>query len=128
MKSSATAGVLPTILLTLGLPLATRCGVEGRLVYAEDDDGRRLEAEFTVERDGGLIAVILSSSSGRSGNRPARNPGYRMALELLLTRLKRIDAVLEEALVDTRDTRRMGLPEDERRLTKGPLRLSSSRI
>ena len=71
-----------------------------------------------------MIALVLSSASGPSGNRPARNPTYKDALELLLTRLKGLDAVLEDALVDTRDTRRMGLPEDESRLTSGPLRLS----
>ena len=59
-----------------------------------------------------------------SGYRPARNPKYRDALELLLTRLKGLDAVLEEALVDSGHTRRIGLPEDKRRLTEGPLRLS----
>jgi len=93
-------------------------------VYAEDDGGRRLEAEFTVGHDGGFIALVLRSASGPSGTRPARNPQYRAALELLLTRLKGLDAVIEDALVDSGHTRRIGLPEDERRLTKGPLRLS----
>ena len=50
-------------------------------MYAEDDDGRILEATFTVEGDGGMIALVLSSASGLSGNRPARNPTYKDALE-----------------------------------------------
>ena len=93
-------------------------------MYAKDDDGSRLEAEFTVGHDGGFIALVLRSASGPSGTRPARNPQYRAALELLLTRLKGLDAVIEDALVDSGHTRRIGLPEAERRLTKGPLRLS----
>jgi hypothetical protein len=93
-------------------------------VHAEDDNGSRLEAEYTVEGDGDLIALVLSSASGPSGNRPARNPQYRTALEVLLTRLRELDAVLEDALVDSDYTRRMGLPEDQRRLIEKPLRLS----
>lgn len=91
---------------------------------AEDDDGERLDAEYMVERDGNRVALVLGSASGASNSRAARNSQYRSALELLLTRLKRLDAVLEEALVDSAHTQRLGLPEDERRLTDGPLRLA----
>lgn len=93
-------------------------------MYAEDDDGKRLDAEYTVEADNNWVALVLRSASGASSSRPARNTQYRPALELLLTRLKELDAVLEEALVDSTHTNRLGLPEDERRLTDGPLRLS----
>jgi hypothetical protein len=93
-------------------------------VYAEDDDGKRLDAEYTVEADNDWVALVLRSASGASSSRQARNTQYRPALELLLTRLKRLDAVLEDALVDSTHTNRLGLPEDERRLTDGPLRLS----
>ena len=93
-------------------------------MYAVDNDGRRLDAEYTVERDGNHVALVLASMSGASENRPARNAQYRSALELLLARLKELDAVLDDALVDSAHTRRLGLPEDERRLTDGPLRLS----
>jgi hypothetical protein len=89
-----------------------------------DDDGRRLDAEYVVEPDGGQVALVLDSASGASSNRAARNSQYRPALELLLTRLKRLGAVLEDALVDSAHTQRLGLPEDERRLTDGALRLS----
>jgi hypothetical protein len=93
-------------------------------MYAEDDGGRRLDAEYTVEADNDWVALILQSASGASSSRPARNTQYRPALELLLTRLKELNAVLEDALVDSTHTNRLGLPEDERRLTDGPLRLS----
>lgn len=93
-------------------------------MYAEDDDGNLLEAEFAVERDGDRVALVLESASGPSGRRAARNPHYRTALEVLLTRLRNLDAVIEVALVDSAHTQRIGLPEDQRRLTSGPVRLS----
>lgn len=91
---------------------------------AEDDDGRRLDAEYTVEADNGWITLVLESASGASSRRPARNTQYRLALELLLTRLKELGAVLEDALVDSAHTKRLGLPEEARRLTDAPLQLS----
>lgn len=93
-------------------------------MYPEDDDGRLLDAEYTVEADNDWVALVLQSASGASSSRSARNTQYRSALELLLTRLKELNAVLEDALVDSTHTNRLGLPEDERRLTDGPLRLS----
>jgi hypothetical protein len=98
--------------------------IEGGPVYAEDDGGERLDAEYTVERDGDQVALVLESASGASSRRPARNTQYRPALELLLKRLKHLDAVLEEALVDSAHTQRLGLPEDERRIAEGPVPLS----
>jgi HNH endonuclease len=93
-------------------------------VYAEDDGGGRLDAEYKIERDGDQVALVLESASGASSRRPARNTQYRPALELLLERLKNLDAVLEDALVDSAYTQRLGLPEDERRIAEGPLPLS----
>lgn len=93
-------------------------------MYAEDDDGRRLDAQYRVEREGDWVAVILESRSGGDGSRNARNVQYNPVLELLLNRLKTLGAVLEDALVDSAHTQRLGLPEDKRRLTDGPLRLS----
>jgi hypothetical protein len=93
-------------------------------VYAEDDGGRRLDARYTVEAASGGLALVLESASGASSRRAARNTQYRPALELLLSRLAELDAVIEGAFVDSEQTRRLGLPESERRLTDGPVRLS----
>jgi hypothetical protein len=93
-------------------------------VYAEDDGGVRLDAEYMIERDGDQAALVLESASGASSRRPARNTQYRPALELLLKRLKQLDAVLEDALVDSAHTQRLGLPENERRIAEGPLPIS----
>ena len=74
--------------------------------------------------DGRYLALIMESSSGPSGSRPPRNPDYNRALALLFSRLGRLNAILVDALVDSRDTRRMGLPESERRLARVPIRLN----
>lgn len=47
------------------------------------------------------------------------------ALAVLLGRLGRLDAVLADALVDSRRTRELGLPESDRRLITAPIRLAT---
>ena len=94
-------------------------------VYAHDDDGKRLDAKYEVERDGDGLALVMFSASGASGGRPAKNPDYQHALLLLLQRLKDLGAVLVDALVDTDDTRRRGVPEDERRIIDPPVKLGA---
>ncbi len=88
-----------------------------------DDNGRELNADYSVEREGEFLSLLLESSGGRtSPGRPPRNNEYRPALELLLARLAEHGATLEDALVDSRHTR--GMPEQERRLIDRPIVLS----
>jgi hypothetical protein len=89
-----------------------------------DDDGRALDAECSVERDGEVLALILESASGPSGSRPARNVDYRRALTVLLGKLRALDAVLNDGLVDSASTQRRAIPEDARRLFASPIRLA----
>ena len=58
-----------------------------------------------------------------SGRRPPRNADYNPALTVLLTRLSILNAVLVDALVDSRHTEDLGLPEVDRRLIQAPIRL-----
>jgi HNH endonuclease len=92
-------------------------------MFATNDSGQILDAEYVVEREGEQLALILSSSSGPAGTRPARNTAYRPALALLLARLRDLGAVIEDALVDSRSTQRHGTPEALRRLISSPIRL-----
>lgn len=94
-------------------------------MYAHDDDGKRLDAKYEVERDGDGLALLMSSASGASGGRLPRNPDYQQALLVLLQRLQNLEAVLDDALVDTDDTRRRRVPEDERRIIDPPVKLSA---
>jgi hypothetical protein len=91
-------------------------------MFASDDNGQVLDAEYFVERERDQIALILSSASGPAGSRPARNTAYRPALALLLTRLRDLDAVIQDALVDSGATQRHGLGEAQRRLISSPIR------
>ena len=65
----------------------------------------------------------------RGGSGPsATNSDYAPGLSLLLGRLAKLDASLEDALVDTRQTQRQGLNADDRRLNLGrsfPIRLGA---
>ncbi|MFD0687368.1 DUF3883 domain-containing protein [Actinomadura fibrosa] len=90
------------------------------------DDGEKLDAEYSVEVEPGgrHLSLVLESQSGANHGRghPARNSDYLRTLDLLLVRLKRLNAVLVDGLVDTRATR--SLPEADRRLFPAAIRLA----
>jgi hypothetical protein len=83
-----------------------------------------LDAQFIVENDAGQLALVLESAGGASGSRPARNPDYRRTLDVLLGRLRRLEAVLTSAFVDSAETRRRGIPEADRSLLEAPVHLA----
>jgi 5-methylcytosine-specific restriction enzyme A len=89
-----------------------------------DDKGEVLAAGYAVETDSSHLAVVMDSRSGMSGSRPPRNPDYNRALTVLLTRLGQLNAVLVDALVDSRHTQELGLPETDRRLIDAPIHLA----
>jgi hypothetical protein len=89
-------------------------------VYAHDDDGKRLDADYEVQPDGDGLALIMASASGRHGDRPGTNTDYKDALLVLLARLKDLGAVLDDALVDSADTRKRGVSEHDRRIVATP--------
>jgi Protein NO VEIN, C-terminal/EVE domain len=93
-------------------------------VHLVDERGHAVDAEYHVETDGGHLALIMESRSGMSGRRAPRNPDYNRALAILLARLGRLNAVLVDALVDSRHTQDLGVPEADRRLIQAPIRLA----
>jgi hypothetical protein len=93
-------------------------------VHLVDDHGRAVDAEYHIEEDGGHLALIMESRSGMSGARARRNPDYNRALTILLGRLGRLNGVLVDALVDSRHTQDLGLPEADRKLIQAPVRLA----
>jgi len=93
-------------------------------VQLVDDHGRVMDAEYLIEADGGHLAVIMESRSGMSGRRAPRNPDYNRVLTILLARLGKLNAVLVDALVDSRHTQDLDVPEAERRLIQAPIRLA----
>jgi 5-methylcytosine-specific restriction protein B len=83
-----------------------------------------MDAEYYVEADGGHLALIMESRSGMSGTRAPRNTDYNRALTILLGRLGMLNAVLVDALVDSRYTQALDLPETDRKLIQAPVRLA----
>lgn len=92
-------------------------------MHLVDDQGNDLDAEYSVEPDGRYLALIMNSRSGPGGGYAGRNPDYNMALTILLIRLGMLNALLVDGLVDSRWTRRHGLPERERRIIHQPVQL-----
>jgi hypothetical protein len=76
-----------------------------------------LDATFAVESDRGRIAIRFESRSGTKGSSHVRNVDYNDGLELLLTRLSDLDAVIDDIVVDSQRVRNLGLPSEKRRLT-----------
>ncbi|GII63498.1 hypothetical protein Skr01_35830 [Sphaerisporangium krabiense] len=92
-----------------------------------DDRGKILNAAYSIESDGEGLALVLESGGGRPGKdapqgRP-RNSDYNAALVLLLSRLRDMDALLLDAMVDSKTTQKANVPESERRLLDVPIRL-----
>jgi hypothetical protein len=93
-------------------------------MHLVDDDGMPMNADYHGEPDEPYIALILESRSGRPGAQPDRNEAYDQVLDILLARLGMLDARLMDALVDSRHTQRLGIPEAERRLIESPIPLA----
>ncbi|SER17620.1 5-methylcytosine-specific restriction enzyme B [Lentzea xinjiangensis] len=90
---------------------------------ATTDDGDVLDAEFEIEPEGDRLVLIMRSMGGRSSSRPnGTNPQYNALLELLLYRLGELGAVVENGIADSK--RVQNLPEDQRMILKGPVRLA----
>src|ERR1035437_6794701 len=92
-------------------------------MLAADDNGHVLDAEYSVEADRGELALILESAGGATGGRSARNSGYRRALAVLLSRLRDLDCVIGDALVDSGFTQRHGIEAARLRLTSAQARI-----
>jgi hypothetical protein len=92
-------------------------------MHISGGDGQILDAKCAIEQDGNRFSLVLDSAGGATGGRPARNRDYRIALATLLTRLRALDAVLLDALVDSRFTQRHDIPDADRRLITSSIRL-----
>jgi hypothetical protein len=79
-----------------------------------DRFGEPLDAQFHLELRSFGVDLIFAAQGGASGTRRAQNPDYIRALETLLERLKDLDAVLRDAIVDSAQTQHLSL--DARRI------------
>ena len=77
-----------------------------------DGGGHILDAKYFVEPQGGQLALILESRTGK----PPRNADYKPALNILLTRLGALGAVMWDAVVDSKNMKAQGVSDSDRRL------------
>ena len=87
------------------------------------DSGIEVDAEFAVESERDLLAVIIESRGGASPGSPQRNPDYNLALDTILRRLAQLRATVVDAVVDSVMTRQ--LPLEKRRIVSEQIRLDS---
>ena len=78
--------------------------------------GKPIKAQFSVESADGEISVVVESRGGSIGGPQERNAEYNQGVGLLLSRLAERYCILEDAVVDTKTTQRMGLSREDRRL------------
>jgi hypothetical protein len=89
-----------------------------------DASGRLLDATYFMEPADDAVDLIMESMSGKSEDRPGgHNINYNPALTLLLERLAVLDASMLGAWVDSKNTRDLQIPEDERKIIAAPIRL-----
>ncbi|MGW7537320.1 hypothetical protein [Amycolatopsis sp. NPDC054798] len=93
-------------------------------MFAREDDGVELNAEFSVVSDGERLSLVLESAGGGPGPQP-RNHQYNRALTLLLRRLRDRQAVVVSGVVAS--SRAARLPETERSIVPAPIDLAGER-
>lgn len=69
------------------------------------NDGSILDAEFRASLTNTGFDIVMKARSGPTAQRPPRNPDYDKALQLVLERVSRINAVIRVAAVDSARTR-----------------------
>ncbi len=79
-------------------------------------DGLPVRAQFTVESAGGGMSVVVESRGGSIGAQNERNSQYNLGIDLILARLAENGCIIEDAVIDTKATQRMGLSREKRRL------------
>ncbi|MFD2467387.1 hypothetical protein [Amycolatopsis silviterrae] len=92
-------------------------------MFALDDAGRELNAEFSVGESGGRLSLVLESAGGQGKGPWPRNHEYVPALKLLLGRLRERKAVLVSGVVASSKT--VDLPEEKRSIVPAPIDLAA---
>ncbi len=102
-----------------GTPAPTAVGIQGEArtaMYRMRAGGRELDASFEIDvPTPTTLEITLDSAGGTTGTSSSRNPDYTQALELILERLCRLAATLNDGLLASRIA--LNLPDAERRVT-----------
>jgi hypothetical protein len=92
-------------------------------MFARDDDGVELNAEFSVLADGEHLSLVLESAGGRGAGPRPRNDQYVPTLTLLLDRLRDRQAVLVSGVVAS--ARTAHLSEEARSIVPVPIEMAA---
>lgn len=93
-----------------------------------DEGGRELDATFSVTCTGKKGDLIFESRGGQRAATDARNVDYNPGLELILRRLQRLGASLEDIHVESKATLRMALPQRQVRIPEHPYPVVLERV
>jgi superfamily II DNA or RNA helicase/diadenosine tetraphosphate (Ap4A) HIT family hydrolase len=88
----------------------------GQTQRVHDEDGRAMDASFTVEAAGSDVAIVFESGGGTRGTESAQNRDYRAGLTLLLERIKRAGLRIGSVELASSSPRAAKLSADERRV------------
>lgn len=89
------------------------------LTAVHDRTGKPIKAQFLVEASDDEVSVVIESRGGSIGAPNERNAQYNLGVDLILARLGERRCILNDAVVDTRATEKLGLSRTERRLLSG---------
>jgi 5-methylcytosine-specific restriction protein A len=97
--------------------------MKSELTTVRDFSGSLVKAEFLVEAEDGELSVVFESRGGSIGASNERNSEYNRGVDLVLERLAHLGCTLVDAVVDTAQTRKLGLSRSDRRLLAMPSKL-----
>lgn len=98
--------------------LQGRSALPGTEARSVEQDGAPLDAKFLVESDlGRPSGIVINAAGGTRGSKAARNSDYVTGFDLLLKRLRSIDAQLLDVHIDTARTSHLNVVD--RRLDPG---------
>jgi 5-methylcytosine-specific restriction protein A len=81
------------------------------LLHPFDSNGKPIDASFSLEATENGFAILYASRGGTKGTPNARNSEYHIGLTAILSRLKRLDAVVTAILLDSIAARNRSLLE-----------------
>ncbi len=83
------------------------------LLHPFDESGAPIDASFSLQCTEDGLAILYASRGGTKGTPNARNSQYHIGLTVLLSRLKRLDAVITAIVLDSTAARQRPLLERE---------------
>jgi len=84
---------------------------KARVLHPVGADGAAIDASFTVKRTEDGFAIDYASRGGTKGTPSARNSEYHIGLTVVLERLKKLDAIVIDLLLNSAEARKHSIAE-----------------